>query len=163
MKKHRIITLVLLLLVIITLCYTIQIVKVNGSSMQPTISDNDKLFLDRLAYKFSKVKYMDIVVVDVPSENDRKLIKRVIGVEGDHIVIKNNDLYINNNLISEKYIKEPMTSGDVDVTVPKDCIFVMGDNRNNSDDSRDPVVGVIKKDNILGRIICDSEGNPRRL
>lgn len=163
MDRNKFIRKILILLITILLINglfgLVQLVKVSGSSMQPTLQDGDHLILDSLSYKIINPKYKDIVVVNVPGEENRKIIKRVIGVSGDHVVIKDNSLYINGVLVSEKYIKEPMSSNSMDVVVPKDSFFVMGDNRNNSDDSRDPIIGSVKKKQILGRIIC-VKGNP---
>lgn len=125
---------------------------VYGDSMLPTYKHGDYLFVNKIAYKFSEPKRGDVIVFKSNLPTQKYLIKRIIGVPGDVIEIKNNKLYINGKETDEKYIKEPMSTDDIKVIVGKDKYFVMGDNRNHSLDSRYTEVGQIAKTNILGKV-----------
>ncbi|QEK11791.1 signal peptidase I [Crassaminicella thermophila] len=128
---------------------------VQGMSMQPTLHNNDKLFINKIIYLFTKPKYGDIIIFHPPIEERKNelFIKRVIAVEGDVFLIKEGRLYINGKEINESYIcneeyKERLyqvTSGKV----PKGMVFVMGDNRNDSNDSR--CFGFVPTNNIEGK------------
>lgn len=124
-------------------------VRVDGPSMNTTLADGQILILNKMTYKF---KRMDIVVFDT---SDDKLIKRVIGLPGEHIKIENNKLYIN-DVLSNDYNNEVKTS-DFDLKelgyekIPEGYYFVMGDNRYHSVDSR--MIGLIKENDIKGSII----------
>ncbi|MGG0658489.1 signal peptidase I [Rummeliibacillus pycnus] len=109
-----------------------------GHSMENSLHEGDYLISYRLAYKYQKPNYDDIVSFDAELVAGHDLfIKRVIGLPGDHIQIKDNVLFRNGKEIKEPYIKEPMVTNNLDVKVGKGKVFVMGDNRNNSMDSRD--------------------------
>jgi len=134
---------------------------VKESSMEPNFYENDYLFLNKLAYKFGgQPKKGDVIVfrsneVD-PNSGKRKLfIKRVIGVPGDRIDIIHNHLYINNKRDDESYTLDQMTGLDDedmrDIRVQEGTYFCLGDNRNGSKDSRDPTVGPVDKDVIVGK------------
>lgn len=129
--------------------------QVVGESMTNTLQNNDLLLINRVAYKFYEPEYKDIVVLNTNINNGEVLIKRVIGVPGDTVEIKDNVVYVNGNRLDEKYIREAMIHNqDMKVVIPKGKIFVMGDNRNNSLDSRSLMVGMIdyKKD-VIGKIM----------
>ena len=122
--------------------------EVQGSSMEPTYYNGDVL----LARVTKDVSHNDIVVVW--SDNfDEYLIKRVIGVAGDHIEINNGVLKRNGEIVVEEYLNEKSWGADtnLDVIVPEKTIFIMGDNRNHSADSR--TIGCVSTDNIYGRVV----------
>lgn len=130
---------------------------VNGQSMYPTLDHNDYLIINRMAYKFGEPSKGDIIVfsTNLKQENgeNKDLVKRVIAVEGDHLKIENSNVYINGELIDEPYIHENYTEGAVDITVPEDMIFAMGDNRENSKDSRMSDVGLVPEDHVMGKVM----------
>ncbi len=129
--------------------------RVIGHSMDKTLANNDYLFVYKLAYKNHAPEYKDIIVLKTNIEENKKLIKRVIGVPGDTIDITNDELYVNGKKIEESYINEKMVGNqDMKIKVPEGKIFVMGDNRNNSLDSRNILLGLIdyKKD-VIGKIL----------
>ena len=132
-------------------CFKISVVE--GKSMTNTLKDGQKLILSTHIYDFEDIERYDIVVC-YSEGYEEYIIKRVIGLPGDHLVIKDNQLYINDELLQEDYIKEPMVTDDLDVTIPEGKLFVMGDNRNGSDDSRIPIIGLMDiEKHLKGKII----------
>ncbi|QJA09552.1 signal peptidase I [Romboutsia sp. CE17] len=138
----------------------VQVIKptiVSGESMYPTLNDRDYLILNRLSYKFGEVERGDIIVFKTNLKQDngkeKDLIKRVIAIPGDHLVIENSKVYINDELIDEPYIHNAYTSGDIDIVIPENKIFAMGDNRENSKDSRSEDVGLVDENDILGEVM----------
>ncbi len=112
--------------------------EVPTGSMKNTIMEGDRLVGLRLAYTFSSPERGDIVIFKNPLNEEENFIKRVIGLPGDVIQIINGSVYVNSTLYEEDYLLEPMntTGENLVFVVPKDCYFMMGDNRNNSHDSR---------------------------
>lgn len=132
---------------------------VKGESMVPTLYPNDYLIMNRLAYKNKPVEYLDVVVfhskLSLDGESSKKkkdLVKRVIGLPGDIIEVKDGMVYRNGEELNEPYINDGITDRDIMVVVPQNQYFVMGDNRLNSSDSRDDRVGMISKENIIGKV-----------
>ena len=126
-------------------------------SMEDTLYSEDYVFLARKAFAFEDVKYEDIVVFKSRLMDDRgtfkNLIKRVIGLPGDEIAIRNEAVYRNGVRLDEPYTKDGVTLGEMaPVIVPDGKVFVMGDNRQVSTDSRSEIVGFIKKDELMGRV-----------
>lgn len=131
---------------------------VRESSMEPTLNENDYLFTFCQSYRFGEPEYGDIVVFesDLTTENgsEKLLIKRVIGLPGDTITVKDNSVYRNGTLIYEEYIKEQgVCPGDITVEVPDGHLFVMGDNRLVSLDSRYEEVGCVDIDDVKGKAV----------
>lgn len=141
---------IIVVIVILIRTFIITPVKVNGTSMDTTLHDGQIMLLNKVNYLFNDIKRFDIVVVDY---NGNKLIKRVIGLPNETLKYENNILYINDKEVDE-YFKNQETD-DFNISelgyekIPKDCYFVIGDNRKDSSDSR--IIGCIKKKNILGR------------
>lgn len=135
----------------------VQPTTVSGESMYPTLKDNDYLFINKLIYEVEGPKRGDIIVfktelIDDKSSKKKSLVKRVIALPGEHIVIKNSEVYIDGELLNESYIKGVYTSGDIDIIVPENNIFIMGDNRQNSLDSRDDQIGTVSLDDVVGKV-----------
>lgn len=148
------------ILIIIGLTYLIityvgQRTRVSGSSMETTLSDGDNLIVDKLSYRFQEPKRFDIVVFPYKYEENTYYIKRIIGLPGDTVQVKDGYIYINGELLeSDIYGAEVMieagTAGEP-ITLGEDEYFVLGDNRNHSLDSRDPSVGILKREDLIGR------------
>ncbi|SKC41325.1 signal peptidase I [Maledivibacter halophilus] len=126
---------------------------VKQHSMYPTLEPNNYLILNKVSYRFHKPERGDIVVfktsLKTSEGTSKNLIKRVIAVEGDKIVIENGKVYVNGKELNEDYIKGNTTPGDNNLVVPENNVFVMGDNRPGSFDSRD--MGTIEIDKIEGK------------
>jgi signal peptidase I len=130
-----------------------------SGSMLPTLQINDRLIVDKLSYRFSNPVRGDIVVFDPPAKLGFKdaFIKRVIGLPGDRVEVRNGKVYVNDKALSEKYIEEApnytwsSTSLTPDGIVPEGHYLVLGDNRNNSYDGH--YWGFIPKDRIIGKAV----------
>jgi len=125
-------------------------VRVDGFSMVPTLQDGEYVLVNRLAYRTSLPDRGDIIVFVSPQTSDLDLIKRVIGLPGDHIRIMNGEVQVNGQVLDEDYIAAaPIYSGEWNV--PEDNLFVLGDNRNDSSDSH--AWGLLPIDNVIGKAI----------
>ncbi|CEH29858.1 hypothetical protein AM501_18765 [Aneurinibacillus migulanus] len=120
---------------------------VEGISMYPTLEDHERIVVNKWIYQMKSPSYGDVIVLHA---NDREdYIKRIIGVGGDELELRNGTLYRNGSIVDEPYINE-ITLGEFDkIKVPPDSYFVMGDNRNRSMDSRE--IGFISQSSIVGR------------
>lgn len=126
-----------------------------SDSMLPTLQVGDRLVVEKISYHFHLPVKGDIVVFDPPQQlqiqgyaKNQAFIKRVIGTPGQTVAIHNGTVYLNNQSIPENYIAEPPNYQMDAVKVPEDQLFVMGDNRNNSNDSH--VWGFLPKQNVIG-------------
>ncbi len=131
---------------------------VKETSMLPTLQENNFLFLSKQAYHFGKPKQGDIVVFHTNMKTEtgaeKLLIKRVIGLPGDTISIEDGQVIINEEVLDEPYTLEGYTSGYIkDLVIPDDSLFVMGDNRQNSTDSRASNVGCVKTSAVYGKAV----------
>ena len=148
---ESIVTAVVLALIIIT--FIAQSFLVQGSSMEPGLHNGQRLLVEKLSYRFRPPKRGEIVVFRYPLDPRRKFIKRIIGIPGDEIFIKDRRVYLNGLPLEENYINGPTYGTYGPTIVPPDSYFVLGDNRNNSDDSRFPDVGFVPRKNIVGRAL----------
>lgn len=131
--------------------YIVSTYKIPSASMENSIMEEDTVFANHLAYKIGDISYGDIIVFKKDGESNN-LIKRVIGLPGDQIQISNGKLYRNGTEVVEDYvIGNTLANTTTDYMVPNNSVFVLGDNRENSKDSRywnDPFISV---DNIIAR------------
>lgn len=131
--------------------FIFEVILVEGCSMKPTLHEKDRIIVTKLNYKLSKPDRGEIVIFKNPDDMRLNYIKRVIGIEGDRIKIEDGVLYVNGEPVIEDYVQEPALQDFYEQTVPENTIFVLGDNRNESRDSRDPRVGFIPLQNVLGK------------
>jgi signal peptidase I len=146
--------------------FVIEGIYVASASMEPTLSVGSNFFLNKLAYRFSGVKRGDVVVFPSPVDSGKDLIKRVIALGGDTLEIRNKDVFLRGVKLEEKYVKH-VRSGEAleddnvgPLEVPEGSVFVMGDNRDESGDSRDwknkqtgQHIYFIETKNIKGKLI----------
>ena len=128
--------------------------QVSGSSMETTLSDGDQLIVDKISYRFRDPSRYDIVVFPYQYEENTYYIKRIIGLPGETVQIVDGYVYIDGQQLDEHYGNEVMLDPGIaeePVTLGDDEYFVLGDNRNNSQDSRAANVGVIHRKDLLGR------------
>ena len=134
--------------------YIIQETIVNGSSMNPTLENSDKVLLDKVLYKIGKLKRYDIVVFDY--HHSSVYVKRIIGVPGEKITIRKGRVYVNGKILKDDpLLNDKMHYSGIaknGVELGEDEYFVLGDNRNNSHDSRYEQVGIVKKSDIIGKV-----------
>lgn len=151
---------ILYILVIIGLTYLIityvgQRTRVSGDSMNPTLQDGDNLIVDKISYRFRDPERYDIIVFPFKHEENTFYIKRIIGLPGETIQVVDGYVYIDGELLeSDIYGAEVMRAANIaaePITLGEDEYFVLGDNRNHSSDSRDPSVGVLTREDLLGR------------
>ncbi|MDD4238021.1 MAG: signal peptidase I [Desulfotomaculaceae bacterium] len=125
-----------------------------SESMLPTLKIGDRLIIDKVSFHFSGISRGDMIVFEPPpaSKLTDVLIKRVIGLPGDTVAVKNGFVYINGQPLEEPYELEKPRGDYKAITVPEDSLFVMGDNRNNSFDSR--YWGVVPDELIIGKAVA---------
>lgn len=159
--KSTVITCIITIAVII---FIVSPVIVNGASMMPTYEDGDIVLVNKIGMKISGIERFDVIVFEAP--NGETYIKRVIGLPGDHISYENDTLYINDEANEEAYLdvykkqlldNSPLTedftlqSATDYSTIPEGYLFVLGDNRRNSLDSRYASVGLVPMEKIFGK------------
>ncbi len=140
----------IIVIAIIIKLFVFSPIKINGSSMSPTLEDGDIMIMNEIGYRINGLERFDIAVATVDGE---RLIKRVIGLPGEKVEYRDNNLYIDDKLIVENF-----KHGDTDdfslyelnvEVVPENCYFLVGDNRGNSKDSR--TIGFVHKSKIMGK------------
>lgn len=147
---------ILVIFILVIAVYIVGLQQVVGPSMSPNLKNNDILILDKISYKFNDIKRGE--VVSLYYADTKYLIKRVIGLPGEYIEYKDNILYIDGNMFKEEYLDDTVITHDFSILelgydkIPEDMYLVLGDNREDSLDSRDVKVGLIKKSDIVGKV-----------
>lgn len=123
-------------------------IQVDGTSMEPTLHTGEYILVDKLAYKFGSPAYRDVIVFHPPSDLKQDYIKRIIGLPNDRVRVSSGQVYVNERLQEESYIAAA-PAYKVEMNVPPGSVFVLGDNRNNSQDSHN--WGPVPITNIIGK------------
>jgi signal peptidase I len=128
-----------------------QPVRVEGTSMLPVLEDQDRLFINKMAYRVGEIHRGDVVVFLYPHDHEKSYIKRVIALPGDDLRIDHGQVYVNGTRVEEKYVPKRFTDdrSQPEMTVPAHEYFVMGDHRSISSDSRD--FGPVERELIYGK------------
>jgi signal peptidase I len=125
-------------------------VRVDGFSMRPTLDDGEFVLVSKLSYTFGEFERGDVIVFHFPLNPEEELIKRVIGLPGDHVLVRDGQVFVNDRRLDEAYIEQaPLYSGEW--FVAEGQLFVLGDNRNNSNDSKD--WGMLPQENVVGKAV----------
>jgi signal peptidase I len=145
---------VLAIILYFGISFAVQTVHVEGLSMFATLDDNDYLIADKIAYRLHAPQRGDIIILRPPTDDSKDFIKRVIALPGERLLIQGGVVFINGHKLDEPYLPEAWTSqanwgGETGQVMPPNQYFVMGDNRNRSQDSR--TFGPIGRDRIDGR------------
>ena len=146
---------IVFLLTYLVIHYVGQRTQVSGTSMEYTLSDGDNLIVDKISYRFHKPERYDIIVFPFQYEENTYYIKRIIGLPGEKIQISEDGaIYIDGKVLEESYgreIIEDPGQAEEPIVLDEDEYFVLGDNRNNSEDSRFANIGNIREDYIIGK------------
>ena len=126
-----------------------QATQVHGQSMEPTLHSDQRLVVEKVSYRFHGPRHGDIVVLKSPQQSTELLIKRVIGLPGETVEIRQGRVYINGQELDEPYLERPTGGNWGPIIIPPLQVFVLGDNRGFSNDSR--AFGVVPIENIVGR------------
>ena len=139
-----------IILALIIRAFLFQFFWIPSRSMEPALLINDRIIVTRFSYWLQEPQRGDVVVFKYPLETKKDYVKRLIGLPGEKIQVIDNKLYINDKLIEEPYLPQGIKTSDFGpIEVPKDRYFMMGDNRNNSSDSR--VWGFVLDDLLIGK------------
>ncbi len=161
--KHTILDILELFFIVIGILFglafaTTQILEINGTSMEPTLFTNERILAEKISYALNSPKRYDIVIAKEPTSTNKLVVKRVIGLPNDILYLKDGNIYINDKKLTESYLRaNTITSGntfignDDKISIPSDSYFLLGDNREKSEDSRK--FGFVPKENILGKVL----------
>jgi signal peptidase I len=141
-----------ILLAVLIRTFVFQPFYIPSESMVPSLLVGDRIIVSKLNYHFSEPKRGDVMVFKFPLDPSRDFVKRTIGIGGENLAIRDSKLYVNGQQVQEDYLPAGLTFADFGpVEVPRGSYFMMGDNRNNSDDSR--VWGALPEENIIGKAV----------
>ena len=149
------IVIILAMVIYLVHLFILSVFVVSGESMEPNFHDREYLMVNKIGYSIAQPQRGNVVVFKFPGELNEKYIKRIIGLPGETVEIKNDEVYVNNQKIIESYIpreiKTAPLASQTKWTLKDKEYFVLGDNRDNSNDSR--VWGALPKENLIGKII----------
>jgi signal peptidase I len=144
-------TIVLAVVLFLAINFISARIRVDGSSMEPNFHNGDYVIVNRVAYQTGEIERGDVVVFPYPQNEEVDYIKRVVGLPGDQVAIYGGVVYLNGEAVPETYVMEPWSFDLAEQTVPEGSVFVLGDNRNNSEDSRS--WGFLSIDKIIGKAV----------
>ncbi len=144
---------VALVLALVVIVFLYQPVKVEGTSMAPLLSDQERIFINKFVYHFEPIDRGDVVVFWYPLDRSKSFIKRVVGLPGETISIRAGHVYIDGRELADQYVPKNYldNSNYGPLTIPPDEYFVMGDHRDSSNDSR--VFGPVSRRYIYGKAV----------
>ena len=144
---------VALVIAVVVRTFIFEPVRVDGNSMYPTLKHGEIMIVNKMDYTFGgEPERFDVVICHYPSRGKTNFVKRVVGLPGDTVEVKDGYLIVNGVIYAEKFLHERPVENFGPVTVPEGKYFVMGDNRNNSNDSRRDAVGMLDRDFIMGKV-----------
>lgn len=142
-----------LVLALVIMTFVARAFTVEGPSMLPTLHSGERLVVERITYLIREPRRGEVVVFRYPLDPREYFVKRVVGIPGDRVAIRGGYLWVNGQRLEEEYVTSRALRPFPEVQVPEGHYFVMGDNRNNSEDSRDPRVGFVPRELIVGRAV----------
>jgi signal peptidase I len=146
--KTLIIAFVLAQLIMVSVAQAFQ---VEQYSMEPTLLPHDRVLVDKILYRLRQPRRGDVIVLKYPLNPQRNYIKRIVALPGDSLEVKGGKLFVNGKRVVELYVNGEAQGNYGPLKVPADAVFVMGDNRNNSEDSR--AFGALKKNLVVGQAL----------
>ena len=152
-KSYVCIVIAAIVVAVVVNTFLLSNTRIPTGSMENTINCGDRLFGNRLAYKTKDVKRKDVIIFKYPDDPNINYIKRVIGLPGEEVNIVDGTVYVDGKIIEEDYLKEDFNGSFGPYKVPKDSYFVMGDNRNNSNDARFWENTYVHKDAIIAKAV----------
>jgi len=140
-------------LAIVVMIFLYQPVKVEGTSMNPLLSDQERIFINKFIYRFEPIERGDVVVFWYPMDRSKSFIKRVVGLPGETVEIRSGHVYINDDELADQYVPDGYIDGSNygPRRIPVDSYFVMGDHRDSSNDSR--MFGPVQRAYIYGKAV----------
>jgi signal peptidase I len=165
-KKHQLgefakVAIIALVVAVVLRVWVVEPRYIPSGSMEPTLLVNDRVLVDKISYRFHPPQRGDIIVFFPPYSDDKAYIKRLIAVGGDRIAVHDGQVFLNRQSLKEPYIAEPPRYELEEVVVPEGYLWVMGDNRNNSNDSH--VWGFLPVENVIGKAVIRFFPFDRRL
>ena len=138
---------------VFVIVFLYQPVKVEGTSMMPGLADQERIFINKYAYRLGPIERGDVVVFRYPGDGSKNYIKRIVGVPGDRIEIVRGAVMVNGEQLAEPYVPPEFRDqrSTSEITVPDNSYFVLGDHRNLSSDSRD--FGMVEQEAIFGKAV----------
>lgn len=150
-RAPALIALGVLVLAVVLFLYIIEPVRVDGRSMAETLEHNELLWVSKIDYVLREPERFDVVICHYPDREGKQFVKRLVGLPGDTVEVRNAILYLNGSPVIESYILYPANYYYAPYTLKKDEYFVLGDNRANSNDSH--LIGPLHRSQILGRVL----------
>ncbi|MBS3872594.1 MAG: signal peptidase I [Firmicutes bacterium] len=142
------------ILALIIRMFLVEVYVVDGHSMQPTLLDQERVLVNKLTYRLGGPRPSDVIVFRYPQEPWRDFIKRVVAVGGQTVEVRDGQVFVDGAALPEPYLKAPTHGVFGPEVVPEGTVFVLGDNRNFSLDSRDATVGFVPLANVKGKAMA---------